>query len=82
MYHQPVYENLSVRENLKARSLLLGVDERGMMRYLKSSLLQIGEKEGETVNICIEEKSGEFTFVVEDTGGASVFCQKLKKDEK
>ena len=55
----PVYENLSARENLKVRSLLLGVDEKRIDKVLKIvSLANTGKKKVGQFSLGMKQRLG------------------------
>lgn len=55
----PIYENLSARENLKVRSLLLGVDERRIDEVLQIvSLTNTGKKKAGQFSLGMKQRLG------------------------
>ena len=55
----PIYENLSARENLKVRSLLLGVDERRIDEVLQIvSLANAGKKKAGQFSLGMKQRLG------------------------
>lgn len=55
----PIYENLSARENLKVRSLLLGVDERRIDEVLQIvSLTNAGKKKAGQFSLGMKQRLG------------------------
>ena len=55
----PIYENLSARENLKIRSLLLGVDERRIDEVLQIvSLTNTGKKKAGQFSLGMKQRLG------------------------
>ena len=55
----PIYENLSARENLKVRSLLLGVDEKRIDEVLQIvSLTNTGKKKAGQFSLGMKQRLG------------------------
>ncbi len=57
--HPPIYDNLSAKENLKVRSLLLGVDEKRIDEVLQiASLANAGKKKAGQFSLGMKQRLG------------------------
>lgn len=57
--HPPIYENLSARENLKVRSLLLNTDEKRIDKVLQTvSLTNTGKKKAGQFSLGMKQRLG------------------------